>query len=104
MAEEAPAPEDIDGPRRIAPECSGHTDWETFEALFSPMKAPNGTLLWESADLPRPLEPREWWTVLDSEGELLVAAGFRFVNRFAYVRCRHLWDGAASEHPCYTYA
>ena len=103
MAEEAPAAEDVDNPSRIPPQPYGPTDWDTFEALFRPIKAPNGSWLWDLDALPETVEPREWWTVLDTEGELVVVAGFRFVNRFAYIRCRQLWDGAASEHPCYTF-
>lgn len=103
MAEEAPAAEDIDTPTRIPPQPAGPTDWDSFAVLFQPLKAPNGTWLWDLDDLPESVEPREWWTLLDTEGELVLVAGLRFVDRFAYIRCRHLWNGPASKHPYYTY-
>jgi hypothetical protein len=41
--------------------------------------------------------------VLDCDGELIVVAGLRFVNRFAYIRCRNRWGGDCDHHPDYRY-
>jgi hypothetical protein len=70
--------------------------WAAFERRFEPITRPSGTLLWELDELPcfGPIDPREWWTVLDCDGRLYLAAGFHFVNRFAYVRCEVPWTDA----------
>ena len=56
--------------------------------------------LWEPSQVPKDADGRYWWTVLDCDGGLYLAAGFRFVNRFAYVRCANPWteDDAATEY------
>lgn len=77
--------------------------WETFEALFQPIISDDGTVLRERWEIPGEADPRYWWTVLDCDGRLLLAAGFRFVNRFAFVACRKAWGGERDEHPNYRY-
>ncbi len=60
--------------------------WRTFERRFQPMSAPSHDVLWDLHQLPENVEPHHWWTVLDCDGRLYVSPGFRFVNRFAYIR------------------
>lgn len=74
---------------------------DTFDRRFEPLPAPTHDLLWQTWELPQRVQPREWWTVIDCEGRLIVSAGVRFVNRFGYIRCRHLWDGEPDQHPDY---
>ena len=92
--------------RLIAPpdkpySCCG--SWSLFERRFEPIVHEDDCLLWEVGTLPKPLDPREWWTVLDCDGALFVVAGLRFVNRFAYIRCRNRWRGDCDDHPDYRY-
>jgi hypothetical protein len=77
--------------------------WETFEKLFEPIMRADDTVLWESNEIPQDADAHYWWTVLDCDGRLLLAAGFHFVNRFAFVRCSRPWGGDWSEHPEYLY-
>lgn len=79
--------------------------WETFERLFDPITREDGSLLWNPGELQPfyPLDCREWWTVLDCDGKLLVATGLHYVNRLGYVRCKNLWGGEHDAHPEYYY-
>lgn len=61
--------------------------WNCFEQRFAPLPAPDHDLLWEIGQVPETADYRYWWTVLDCEGRLYLSPGFRFVNRFAFVRC-----------------
>jgi len=67
--------------------------WDAFEDRFRPMIRPDMTVLWDASELPprETINRHEWWTVLDCDGRLYLSAGFRFVNRFAYVRCTVPW-------------
>ena len=47
--------------------------------------------IWDVGTVQEDTDYRHWWTVLDCEGRLLLAPGFRFVNRFAFVRCAKPW-------------
>lgn len=78
--------------------------WNTFARRFRPMRAPHHHLLWAVRhEVPNDADPRHWWTVLDCEGRLYLTPGFRFVNRFAYVRCALPWTDADLEQPDYLY-
>lgn len=77
--------------------------WPVFERRFQPMEAPSHPLLWERADLPADLDHREWWTVLDCDGRLYVTPGFRFVNRFAFIRCAVPWSDEDETNTDYLY-
>lgn len=65
--------------------------WDLFERRFNPITKPDGSLLWDTDEIPRPIVGRHWWTVLDCDGRLCVAAGFRFVNRLGYVQTERPW-------------
>lgn len=79
--------------------------WETFQRLFEPLERVDGSVLWESSDVPKDTDYRHWWTVLDpmTTGQLYLAAGFHFVNRLGYVQCKHAWSGDWQHHPEYLY-
>ena len=78
--------------------------WSTFERRFQPMPAPNHDLLWEvRGEVPSNADYRYWWTVRDSDGRLLVTPGFRFVNRFAFIRCALPWTDEDERQPDYRY-
>lgn len=78
--------------------------WSTFERRFQPMPAPNHDLLWEvRGEVPRDADYRYWWTVLDYGGRLHVSPGFRFVNRFAFIRCSVPWTDDDERQPDYRY-
>lgn len=78
--------------------------WRTFERRFQPMPAPNHELLWElRGEVPADADYRYWWTVLDCEGRLYVSRGFRFVNRFAFIRCAVPWTDDDERQPDYRY-
>lgn len=42
-------------------------------------------------------EPKRVWTVLDCDGELIIAAGFHFVNRMGYIITEKEWDNELLE-------
>ena len=64
-----------------------------FERRFRPVVRDDGSLIWHRDELPflEPIEPRQWWTVVDCDGKLSVSAGFRFVNRIGYDRTALQW-------------
>jgi hypothetical protein len=66
--------------------------WAEFEQKFEPLPAPDHDYLWETHPVPQDADGRFWWTVIDCDGRLYLATGFRFVNRFAYVRCANPWN------------
>jgi hypothetical protein len=77
--------------------------WRTFERRFQPLPAPSHDVLWDLHQLPRGADARYWWTVLDCDGRLYVSPGFRFVNRFAYIRCTLPWTNDDDDQPDYRY-
>jgi hypothetical protein len=66
--------------------------WAVFEQKFEPLPAPHHDYLWETHQVPKDADGRYWWTVIDCDGRLYLVPGFRFVNRFAYVRCANPWN------------
>lgn len=76
--------------------------WSLYERRFQPIFRDDETVLWEVGEVPKGVNPRHWWTVVDV-GHLILVAGFHFVNRFGYVQCRHPWGGEWSDHPEYRY-
>ena len=93
--------DDLRRKRRITPRRRHHPrSWDAFEQRFEPQPAADHDYLWEPSQVPKDADGRYWWTVLDCDGGLHLAAGFRFVNRFAYVRCANPWteDDAATEY------
>ena len=42
-------------------------------------------------------EPKRVWTVLDVDGELIIAAGFHFVNRMGYIITEKEWENEMLE-------
>jgi hypothetical protein len=77
--------------------------WHTFERRFGPLPAPDHDLLWEIGQVPKDADYRYWWTVLDGEGRIYLAPGFRFVNRFAFVRCARPWTDVDFHQTSYRY-
>jgi len=77
--------------------------WSTFERRFNPLPAPHHDVLWDLHELPPDAEARYWWTVVDCDGRLYLTPGFRFVNRFAYVRCAVPWTSDDEGQPEYRY-
>jgi hypothetical protein len=80
--------------------------WRTFERRFDPQPAPAHDFLWEIGEVAEDAEHadyRYWWTVLDCEGRMYVTPGFRFVNRFAFIRCAHPWTDEDLHQPGYRY-
>ena len=75
----------------------------TFERRFAPLPAPDHDLLWEIGQVPPGADDRYWWTVLDCDGRLYLSPGFRFVNRFAFVRCARAWTEDDQRQPDYRY-
>jgi len=95
-----PAPLFVDPPKRTfrRPRRS-----ETFEKLFNSLEHHDGSPIYEPWEVPKDADGRYWWTVLDCDGRLLLAAGFHFVNRIGYIKCERPWGGEWSDHPEYFY-
>ena len=74
-----------------------------FERRFNPIVREDGTFIWDRSELPDAIVAEQWWTVLDYDGELYLSPGFRFVNRFGYVRCATPWTDADRLQPDYRY-
>jgi hypothetical protein len=77
--------------------------WATFERRFDPLPAPNHDYLWDVGTVQKDADFRYWWTVLDCEGRLSLSPGFRFVDRFAFVRCAKPWTDVDFQQPGYRY-
>lgn len=77
--------------------------WNTFERRFQPLPAPDHDLLWEIGQVPNNPDCHYWWTVLDCDGRLYLSPGFRFVNRFAFVRGTEPWTDEDQRQPDYRY-
>ncbi len=72
--------------------------WDVFERRFRPIVRVDNTPLWELSEV-HPAEKsdaRYWWTVIDCAKGFYLAAGFRFVNRLCYVRCKVPWTDAGA--------
>jgi hypothetical protein len=86
---------------RIRTRCGS---WRTFERRFVPLPAPNHDVFWElRGEVPSDAEAHYWWTVLDCEGHLILSPGFRFVNRYAFVRCAVPWTEVDEGQPEYRF-
>ncbi len=70
--------------------------WKIFERRFRPIDREDGTPLWQPSEVRfrEVADYRQWWSVIDCDGRLYLSAGYRFVNRFAYVRCEVPWTDA----------
>lgn len=68
--------------------------WSQFELRFHPIDNADGSLMWEWADLPQPLDVHRLWTVTDCDGRLCLATGLHYVNRIGYVRTEVAWTSA----------
>ena len=77
--------------------------WSTFERRFKPRTNTDDTLLVDLRDLPAGIEAHHVWTVVDEDGHLYLCAGYRFVNRFAYVVCDVPWTEGDQRQPPYRY-
>jgi hypothetical protein len=78
--------------------------WRTFERRFLPRQAPHHDVLWEvRGEVPPNANHRYWWTVVDYDGRLYDTPGFRFVKRFAYIRCAVAWSDDDERQPDYVY-
>lgn len=77
--------------------------WHTFERRFDPLPAPNHDYLWDVGTVQEEADFRYWWTVLVCEGRLSLSPGFRFVDRFAFVRCAKPWTDVDFQQPGYRY-
>jgi len=77
--------------------------WSTFERRFQPIDSPDETVWWHRGQLPKDVDARLVWTILDCEGRLFVRPGFHFVNRIDYVRCRLPWSDEDLHQPGYRY-
>jgi hypothetical protein len=77
--------------------------WATFERRFDPLPAPNHDYLWDVGTVHEDADFRYWWTVLDCEGRLSLSPGFRFADRFAFVRCANPWTDVDFQQPGYRY-
>ena len=49
------------------------------------------------------VDPHLVWTILDCEGKLYVAPGFRYVNRIDHVLCAVPWTDDDERQPAYRY-
>jgi hypothetical protein len=77
--------------------------WRTFERRFQPIDSPDDTVWWRHDQLPKDVEGRFVWTILDSDGRLVVRPGFHIVNRTDYVLCKLPWADEDIAQPGYRY-
>ena len=77
--------------------------WTTFERRFRPIDGPDGATYWRYDQLPKDVDPHLVWTILDCEGKLYIAPGFRYVNRIDYVLCAVPWTDDDERQPAYLY-
>lgn len=67
---------------------------EDWDDKFTPIETPDGETLREDFKEPLPKGALNWWTVLDTDGELTIVPGLKRVNRFAYVVTEEEWTGS----------
>lgn len=77
--------------------------WSTLERRFQPVDSPDETVWWHRDQLPKDVNPRLVWTILDCDGRLYVRPGFHLVNRIDYVLCRLPWNDEDLHQPGYRY-
>ena len=77
--------------------------WCTFERRFRPLDGPDGAQYWPREELPKDIDFRLVWTILDCDGKLYVSPGFHFVNRIDYVLCEVPWTDEDLQQPDYRY-
>jgi len=77
--------------------------WSTYERRFQPIDSPDQTVWWRREQLPKDVDPRLVWTILDCDGRLYVRPGFHFVNRVDYVLCDIPWSDEDCHQPGYRY-
>ena len=65
--------------------------WSLFERRFRPITQFDGSLIWDYAELPQPVDVHRLWTVVDCDGRLYASAGFHYVNRLGYIRTEVPW-------------
>jgi hypothetical protein len=76
--------------------------WRTFKRRFRPVDGPDCSTYWAREHLPRDVDPRLVWTIVDCDGKLYVSPGFHYVNRIDYVLCRVPWTDD-EQQPDYRY-
>lgn len=77
--------------------------WRTFERRFRPLDGPDGAQYWPREKLPKDVNYRLVWTILDCDGRLYVSPGFHLVNRIDYVLCQVPWTDEDAQQPDYRY-
>lgn len=77
--------------------------WRTFERRFRPLDGPDGAQYWPREKLPKDVDYRLVWTILDCDGRLYVSPGFHLVNRIDYVLCEVPWTDEDAQQPDYRY-
>lgn len=68
--------------------------YDDFEERFKPIARADSSLLWDWQEIPKPIDSKKWWTVLDCDGRLYLSAGLHYVNRLGYVQCEVEWTAA----------
>jgi hypothetical protein len=78
--------------------------WNTFERRFKPIVGPDGALYWRREQLPKDIDVRCVWTIVEGDsGRLYVSPGYRFVNRIDCVVCEVPRSGTDDDQPDYRY-
>lgn len=77
--------------------------WPTFERRFRPIDSPDETVWWCREQLPKDVDQRRVWTIVDCDGKLCVSPGYHFVNRVDYVVCEVPWTDEDLHQPSYRY-
>lgn len=77
--------------------------YATFERRYQPVAQADGTILIDHGDLPKDIDPKLVWTVVEAEGKLYLTPGFATVNYFARVVCEAPWPDSELTNPGYVY-
>ena len=79
--------------------------WSTFERRFRPIDGPDGATYWRWEQLPKPIDIRRVWTIVDGgNGKLYLSPGLRYVNRIDCVYCEVSWTDDDERQPGYLFA
>ncbi|MGE8141762.1 hypothetical protein ACQKOE_07290 [Novosphingobium sp. NPDC080210] len=76
---------------------------DVFERRYGPVDSPDGNMIWEHKDLPKDIEERNVWTLVDCDGTLYVVPGYHTVNYFGRVVTERQWSDVEEMNPGYVW-
>lgn len=77
--------------------------WKQFMDRYDPISGPDNNYQIPNDKLPKDVDDRQIWTLLDCDGKLYVVPGYHMVNYLARLVTRHAWSDTEFNNPGYTF-